>query len=279
MILLVSLLAAAAATAECPADAAVLRADMAAAEQAYDDWAWDEFDAAVQAVRADLDCLSEVLSPKDAQAAHRLFALAGARQQDEAMATASFKGLAQLDPSYAPDLTLAPEGSLLRRAWDTAVAEGAGAGRPLPDGAWFIDSVPKAVLLPTERAAVVQLLDSGAGFRSWYIDGSKLPHELEAMLTPTATGPSSSGTGTSYSATVPTSHASRTMLFSGLALAAVGVGGVLGGEVLENRMDQTDDLAQAESLYKAGLGTTFGGMGLAAAGSGLVIGAVIKGSW
>jgi hypothetical protein len=184
MFLLAPILAALTANAACPADAAALRSDVVDAVQAYDDWEWADFDQGVAEVRVDLGCLTEVVTGPDAQATHQLFALAGARKQDEALATRAFRGLLALDPDYDPGLVLAAKGSLLRRAWREAKAQGAGHTEPLPPGAWFIDGKPGANELPTEHAVVVQLLDASGGLLSWYLDGTGLPATLEEHLPP-----------------------------------------------------------------------------------------------
>jgi hypothetical protein len=274
MLLLASILALQSAGAACPADATALRGDIATADGAYEDWAWEVFDASVTAVRQDLGCLTVVVSEADAAAAHRIFALAGARSRDEALAVNAFRGLLAMQPGYELDRVLAPEGSTLRSAWEQARALGPGAGQPLPEGSWFLDGRSDARIVPIERAAVVQQHSAEGELRSWYLDGGELPASLQDRLgAAIATSPPVAPVAG------PEGHASRTMLLSGAALAAVGVGALFGGEALENRMMQAETLADAESLHKAGMGATFGGLGLGAAGAGLVIGAVIKGQW
>ncbi len=292
MLLLSAILAVHTADAACPADAAALRADIQVATHAYEEWAWDEFDQAVAAVRADLGCLAEVIAAADAQSVHQLFALAGAREQDEAQAVVAYRGQLALEPGFEPDLVLAPVGSLLRRAWEQAQAPAAGQGQPLSAGAWFLDGKPGASELPAERAAVVQLLDTDSGFLSWYLDGGELPAGLAEQLAPATAGqespeptpladPSSSGGLPVAGVAEPENggSASRKLLVSGLALAAVGVGSLAAGEALENQMMEAQQEARAQSLYRLGLVSSFGGLALGAAGSGLVVGAVVKGQW
>jgi len=292
MLLLSAILAVHAAEAACPADAVALRADVEAATRAYEDWAWEDFDQAVVAVWADLGCLAEVVTAADAQSAHLLFALVGARGQDEARAVAAFRGQLALEPGFEPDLVLAPVGSLLRRAWEQARAPAAGQGQVLCAGAWFLDGKPGASELPAERAAVVQLLDADTGFLSWYLDGGELPPGLAERLAPAAAAqelpepvPADEKPPPAELPAAPLvepergGHASRGLLVSGLALAAAGVGSLAAGEALENQMMEAQHEARAQSLYRLGLVSSFGGLALGAAGSGLVLGAVVKGRW
>lgn len=326
MLLLALVLAVLPVRAACPADAAALRADVATATGAYEDWAWADFDRSVATVRDDLGCLTEVVPGPDARAAHQLFALAGAREKDEARTVAAFRALLALEPSYEPDPVLAPQGSLLYRAWEQARASGAGSQQPLPMGAWFVDGKPGAGELPTGRSAVVQLLDPSGHLLSWYLDGGELPSGLlerlpwiaapaplppgvssapepvvaEAVSPPVVTEPASAPFPTAPPPAVESEgqpavslpaeslaipererggHPSRTLLVSGLAAAVVGAGSIAAGEALENRMMDAEERPDAESLYRLGLASSFGGLALGLTGGGLVLGAVIKGSW
>ena len=140
MFLLAMLIVVQPSLAACPADAAVLRADVAAATQAYDDWAWNDFDRSVAAVSADLGCLTEVVPGPEAQATHRLFALAWSGEKDEARNLTACRAVLGLEPSYEPDPVVAPQGSLLRRAWEPVRATGAAAPRRLPAGLWQLSA-------------------------------------------------------------------------------------------------------------------------------------------
>jgi hypothetical protein len=287
MVLLVLLIAAPSSRAACPADTGTLRADVQVAAKAYDDWAWEEFDRALAAVRADLGCLTEVVPSSDVEPVYRLFALAGARQQDAGLAEAAFRGALVLEPGYEPDPALAPQGSLLRRAWDQARAAGPGAVQPLPAGTWFVDGRPRSTELPTERVALVQFQGSGAVL-SWYLDGGALPPDLWARLAPQIPEPAAPVPAlvAAPPADLPArpvpargGHPSRALLISGLAAAAVGAGGLVVGESCQATMMAATEEAQAEKYYHYGLASTFGGWALAAAGGGLVVGAVVKGRW
>jgi hypothetical protein len=272
MLLMAVLLAATPAFAACPADATGLRADVAVAVKAYDDWDWAAFDQGVHQVREDLSCLTEVLPGPAAQSAHQLFALAGGRKQDVEQATAAFRGIIALDSSYTPDPALAPEGSLLRKAWATAGELGPGAGKTLPEGAWFVDGQPGATELPVERAAVVQLLESNRGFLSWYLDGRVVPTDLAERLP--APEPITSTTDL-----VQGSDRSRMMLSSGIAAIAVGAAGLFIGEGFENQIAGAPTREDADRYYSRGLTSTFGGLAVGLAGSALVVGGLVQGRW
>jgi hypothetical protein len=59
----------------------------------------------------------------------------------------------------------------------------------------------------------------------------------------------------------------------------VGAGGLVLGEACQNTMIDANKEARAEKYYHYGLASTFGGWTLAAAGGGLMVGAVVKGRW
>ena len=292
MLLVVAAIAAHNANAACPADVDELRDDMAAATQAHGDWAWDDFDTAMGAVRADLGCLTEVLPSVDAKAAHLLFALAGASAHDEDQTIAAYRGLLTLEPQHEPDSSLAPTGSLQRRAWEEAKTSGAGPEDPLPEGIWFVDGKPGQKALPLQRAALVQLLEAG-GLQSWYLCGGELPEGLRRVMKPSPVAPAEP-------APVPVEpnlaelqaetaevlererHPSRTMFISGLALVAVGVAGLTVGETLDLQVGdgwKSLDADDVEKRYALGLACTIGGLTLGAAGGGLVLGAVFERKW
>jgi len=308
---LVLLLNTAPAHAACPADTAALGADMAAAVQAYDDWDWEAFDLAVDMVREDLGCLSEVVSKADAQEIHQLFARVGARQGDADQAIIAFRGLLALDPDYEPDAALAQQGSLLRKAYDMATIAGAGAADELQPGAWFVDGRPGVREVPRERAALVQRLDDDGAFSSWYVMGKGLPNELTAYLAGAEAAPASpveaapepvakseapppepvppaesplTGTvdlaeGGAPSERARGGHASRGLLIGGVALAAVAVGGIGYAEYLQQEMMDIQKQSKAKSKYQMGLGISIGSCVLGTAGGGLVLVSVIKGQW
>lgn len=297
--LLVSLLLFPAARPACPADTAVLQQDVDAAFQAYDDWAWGEFDRRVAEVRADLDCLTEQVPPEQAAEVHRLLARVAARTQDAALAVSSYLAVLAVDPTFEPALTIAPKGSLLRRAWSDARAAAPGESRPLRGTTWCVDGQLDAEWLPTERAALVQYLGSPETTFSWYLDGTGVPEDLDAML-----DRQESRWQRARQADAPTTEAlaayrretmeveiggsegsasggsdSHTMRNTGLALVSVGVGSFLASRVLSSTAADLEDPARVQTLEHAGLATGFGGLACGVVGGGLVLGAVLGGSW
>ena len=290
--------------AACPADTAALKADMAAAVQAYDNWDWEAFDLAVAMVREDLGCLSEVVSKSDAQEIHQLFARVGTRQGNEDQAITAFRGLLALEPDYEPDAALAQQGSLLRKAYDKAKTAGGGDSEALQPGAWFVDGRPGVHEVPSERAALVQRLDDDGTFSSWYVLGEGIPDDLGAYLASVQTDSGSSdeaGEPVAESEVPPPEppsesplagtvdmaeggragggHASRGLLIGGIALAAVAVGGIGYAEHLQHEMMDIQQQSKAKSKYQTGLGISIGSCALGAAGGGLVLVSVIKGQW
>ncbi len=264
--------------ADCPANAADLQRSVQEADRAYEEWAWEDFDHAADTLREEIGCLSEVMTGKDTLEIHRAFALVGARHQDIALSTRAYRGLLALQPDYQPDLKLAPQGSLLYRAFEQATPAPSTTGRDLPPGAgaWFLDGAPGATQLPLGRTAMVQLLPATGTLSSWYMETEQIPPDLLEILVPP---PPSQAELLPDAATQPgLSHGSGRLLVGGAALAVAGVGGLLTGELLEQRMLETPDRTSAERLYRVGLGTTIGGWTMGAAGSALMVTAVVRGN-
>jgi len=247
-------------------------------------------------VREDLGCLSEVVSSSDAREVHQLFAYVGARTQDIQLAQAAFQGLLALEHDYEPNAAHAPRGSLLRQAFDQAVTAGGGPTQPLPASGWFVDGKPGAKAVPTERVAVVQLLESDGGFRSWYVEDQGLPDELAVRLSDVGAEPNMSESGlsqlpsttqalpeapprTSEQRPHDEGHASRGLFIGGVAMAVVGAAGLAYAEVQQGQLAGIKEESAAREQYERGLGFTLAGSALGLTGSGLILGAVIKGQW
>lgn len=281
-------------SATCPADLRTLRADVQAASQAYDDWAWEEFDRLVAQVEMDIGCLVEVVGVPDAKAVHRLFALAGSRKKDGALSEFAFRAMLSLEPTYVLDQALAPKGSLLRQAWESARKPMPGDNQHLPTGVWFLDGQPDPLELPRDRLAVVQLLE-GNTLHSWYVDGRSVPVGISSRLhswppedvqmipsflsAPNEARRSEVASVRESPQAPKPRHLSRGLLGAGLSVAAAGVGGLLLGEYCQAMMANTSNESVARNYYNEGFVVSISGVALGATGTGLVVAALIKGQW
>jgi hypothetical protein len=209
--------------------------------------------------------------------------LAGARKQDAVQAKAGFRGMLAIEPGYVPELSIAPEGSLLRKAWADASAEGPAPARPLPAGAWFVDGKPGAQSFPVGRTAVVQLLSSAGGFVSWYLDGQSIPADLkEQVAAGTAIAERAETLGTAPSPKkVRAEGAGSWVKISGMVSLAAGLGTLAVAEwVLEPKwQDAGLSSADREAPFSTALNATYAGVGLTAIGGSLLATAVFTGTW
>jgi hypothetical protein len=280
MLSLLSLLTVQVAGAACPADAGIVEAHLqrvGAAEQAVD---WDAFELAVDALRADLFCCCDALTPEQLIRVHRSFALAASRRRDEPRAEAAYRAVLVLEPGFEPPYSDAPPGSLLRRAWKRALEARPEPIRLVPAGAWLVDGQPRTRALPAERAALVQRLGEGESCESWYLEGPWPPGQQDFLLEQPAEGrlaqlPGSvelRGWATRYQCASP----DRGWWAPGLAMVAVGLVGVTSGELLENRMLGIDDEQRARRLYQGAVATTFAGWTVGLGGAGLAVGSVLQ---
>ncbi len=175
--------------ADCPASATALRADLDAAQQAYEAQSWDQFASAFSDVENDVGCLLDVVNSSDASRVHLVHALAAARASDTAAATVAFRGQLATDPTYDPPFSLAPPGSLLRTAFENSRKDPGAPSMALAEGSWYLDGMP-ASELPGAQAAVVQRFDGQGGLSSWYLSGLDVPagladHVKGAVAAPT----------------------------------------------------------------------------------------------
>ncbi len=276
--------------AACPADGTILRADLRMAQQAWSGSAWEAFDATMAAVMADLGCLVEPLPAEQAAAVHRLFALSGARTDDEDLAVAAYRALLVVEPDFESGLTLAPEGSLLRTAWERAQDAGPGADLAVPARGWLVDGKPVPNVLPADRAAVVQLALADGSWRSWYLDGGAFPEELAELTAPLepVAAPAPEQVVDAGQRVIPITipglatlrercePPSRPLLVYGAAFGLAGIGSIAVGEAFENRMMRTDRERTAANLYRAGLATSFTGLAFTLTGAGFMGGAAVQ---
>ncbi len=258
-----------AASAGCPADAAVLTADVDAGITAHAAQDWETFEASVAAVYADIGCLTELADVPQATRLHHLLALYFAHHGDEDNARDALRGALSLDGAFALEPAVVELEPVLEGAFAAAQKKGLGESQELPEGSWVVDGRPDSERLPTERATLVQRHVEQADISSWYVFGGQIPPELlpQAERDELA-GESGGGLG------------SRPLLFGGLAGLAVAAGGLSWAELSwKATMDADMAEADAQARYQRAHGVSLGSAVVGVAGVGLVTGAVVIGRW
>jgi hypothetical protein len=275
--LLISILAAHAAVARCPADPAVLSVELASTFQAADQVAWEAFDQGVDRLRGDLGCLCAELPAAELLDVHRVFALDASRRRDRDAAIAAYRAVLVLDAGFEPPYAEAPPGSLLREAWKAAYELGPGPNTPAPAGRWLVDGAPATEGLPLERAAFVQRFEGDGRCGSLYLGAGTASARLGGVFVPPAPAPTPPALSPAWPASgsvaalYPCPAPSRRSLLTGLALAATGLSGIAAAELVENRMMSTDDPQRAQRLYGAAVATSLTGLGVGLSGGALVV--------
>lgn len=249
-----------AAVAGCPARLVELQAEIDAASAAYVAMDLDRFTGLAEAAREDAACLEEPAPAELARRLHQVLALWAWVRRDPAATTAALRGALAVDPLYDPGDDLAPAGGRLRSLYDAARAAAPSAPRPV--GVELRVDGRASRLLPVDRAALVQL--EQGGLRSWYLDGSGVPEELEAALAP---------------APVRRGHPSRGLLVAGLVTGAVAGGALAWAAVTRADYPEAPDRESAEALYRQNQVLGWGGYGLGVVALGLGAGAVVVGRW
>ncbi len=140
----------------CPATRESLRVALYETRGAYERWEWEAFDANLAGARDALRCVDERLLENDLPLLFELEAFSAAMNDRPIQAAAAFRGLLQLAPGYELSRSLAPDGSLLRRAWQEAQTSPPQQTIPLDTGGWLVNGREGALYLPVGRAAVVQ---------------------------------------------------------------------------------------------------------------------------
>lgn len=180
-VLVLALLLALPARAECPSSSAELRAEITAGIAAYEAWEWDRFGLARADVASMIGCLGEPLATDDAAQVHLFAALQAGVDKDEIRATEAFRALLAIKPEAGLPEGLAAPGSLLRRAFDAAHVAADTPTRRLPKGDWIVDGQRGASTLPLSRPSVVQYSGSDQ-LRTWVVAGEPLPDDLSLAL-------------------------------------------------------------------------------------------------
>jgi len=203
-------------------------------EQAYIAAQGGELTDALEGLRAAVGCLDEAISPETAASVHRSFAFAAVWDQDEAAASRALKAALIAEPSWEPQLELAPPGGDLFMTIEGVRAERDPTRSTLtapPGLALRLDGAPtwrRADRLPV----VLQLIDGeGRPLRTAYVvPGAPLPAGVYA-------GPGDDERRATAMRVSSPSRKTRVLLLSGAGVLAVGAVG-LGIASADVRSDQ-----------------------------------------
>lgn len=242
----------------CPARSSDLLARSARIEAARAAQDQERLQSEGDALRAEVSCLTEAVSPPAAARLHFALALVAFDQQDLPAVSAGFRSARRVDPAFMPDPILMPEGGRLRSLWNEADKQ---AGPPIPvaSGFWLLDGLPGGSTIPSGQALTIQQTQQGRVTDSYLLISGRDPLPPPLLST--------------------TRHRSRWIATSGGAAALLGAGGLAlaGWSRSEFRAEADDDRADAmDSLNRA---SALSGYALTALSGGLIVGAVVVGEW
>ena len=265
----------------CPIGAADLRADVEAASAEYVAGRTSAFSVRVAAIDEEMECLDELVDSETAARVHLVNGLHAALARDPAAATIHFRGAYAAEPGLEPGADVAAPGSLARSALENAKALGDGAARPLEVGDAVVVVVDGATMasIPTERAALVQVLVPGAPYRTWVLSAGNVPSALvEYARGPVRIEPPPTldSVATIESDSPRTSRALITgSVVSGVAsLTALGI-----AQGYKSGFDDLADQDEADAHYQMNHVFAATGYAMGAAAVGLAATAVIVGRW
>jgi hypothetical protein len=147
------------AEAACPSTVAAMNADVDAAVTAFSAMDRTTFLQARDRAREAFPCLTELLTPADIAAYHRMEALHAFVAKDKGVATSLFAASVALQPNYVLPEGLAPDGSPLRTIWDDAHERKTKAFtsiQPPEKMALYVDGKPQT-RRATDRPVVLQV--------------------------------------------------------------------------------------------------------------------------
>ncbi|MFH1469272.1 MAG: hypothetical protein ABIO70_33115 [Pseudomonadota bacterium] len=264
----------------CPAAPETLRAEMQQALQDYEAMEADAFLGHVQQLVADAGCVTAPLSRSDAFQLYQLQSLYAFVNDDHEGMRASLRAMLAVRPEYVLPEDLAAPGSTMAEAYAAVKQAPPAASAPLQGGdTWYVDGVMGVAELPGERAALVQHLAASGTLETWLISGGALPEGLAAHLESSGATPLADAAHRPSPTASHQGHPSRTLAIGGAASAALAVAGFAVASSAYHRFPDATDRTKAESLEGLNHGATIAGGVCAAAGGGLLLGAVISGRW
>lgn len=274
------------ALAACPASAAQLRADLDLAYSAYASFDMEAFMARAAVVPEETLCLSEVADAHLAAQLHLVIGLQAWVAKDAQAMLAAFRGLRAARPDFVLSPDVAPEGSRVRSVFDAAGEPYTAEPRAAAPGAeaWLVVDGREAQRgVPTGRTALVQARSDTGAARTWYVSGAALPDDLLAAIdanTPVASAREPAVSPSTAAATKSKrGHPSRTLLISGLAVAAASGAAIAAAAATQESFWATADESEANAYYAQNQVFGYGGYALGAAAVGLGATAVIVGRW
>lgn len=272
----------------CPATDASLDGDVAAATERYLELDLPGFDVASATVLAEASCLGEAASSATAFGVHRTRALRAWVERDAPGMVAAFAAMRAAAPDAVLDERLAPRGSRLREVYDAGRGAPEGRMAPLTGPGWVVDGRPDALLVPLDRATLVQRLGPDGAPRSWYfptgavLDALELPTPAvgaaRAAIPPVSSAPFLTDAVSSLRDRHP--HPSRALAIGSGAAVLVGAASFAVASVSREAYLATgpEDGAR-EDLYTANIASGVAGFAVSAAAAGLLVGAVVVGRW
>ncbi len=272
------------ATAACPVSPPVLQQQVEAAHSAYEAWDWDHFNDLVDRVRTSTACLSSVPDSELVRDLHLLEALVAARRMDAVGSMYAFRGVISVDPSFRLGTELAPAGSIQSMSFDNAIAAEPAPTTSLPGGDWILDGESDTVLLPLERAVLLQRWPEGEPIGTLYLSGTDNQGELETWIhlqtEVVQVEPANAAARPRRRKAPAPGHPSWYLLAGAAGLAVLSGTCLTRAEALEGPFwDNLDDIDAARRTFRTSraLAVTGEVAGVGAVGLGLT--AVVVGNW
>jgi len=270
----------------CPAAADAIRASASEALALYDAFEFDAFEVRFDQLVAEVHCSDDVLSRADAFQLYQLQGLDGLLAEDSERMVAALRAMIAVRPDYTLPQELAAPGSTMAEAYTTASQAEPTAGKALDsEGTWYVDGVMGVIELPGARSVLVQHLEKRDKLTTWFLDGQSVPESLSEYLSDQAPASASADSGGAPAGTSDGGsaksggHLSRKLALGGAASAAVAVAGFVVAGSAYSRFPDAADREEAESLDALNQGAAVAGGVFAAAGGGLLVGALIRGEW
>ncbi|MDP2306959.1 MAG: hypothetical protein Q8P18_13120 [Pseudomonadota bacterium] len=282
----------------CPSTRASVDESVAEATARYLALDLTGFDTASAEALAQAACLVEPASPPTVAGIHRVRALRAWVDRDAPGMIAAFAALRAAAPDQPVDEHLAPPGSQLHEVYIAVPPESASRMAPLPGSGWVVDGRAEALLVPLDRATLVQRAGIGGSIeQSWYFPlGARLDPLFPASLVsdPLVSDPLSPGAPfpgppgpTSLPEAVATAagltrtpRPSRTLAVGSGAALLVGSAALVAASVTRAEyLASGPDAGAREDLYTLNVAAGTAGFTGCAAAAGLFLGAVLVGRW
>jgi hypothetical protein len=257
-------LAASVARADC--DGRTLTDAVTRAESAFVDMDETTFRTASSDAQVTLDCLSEVLTPVQVAAYHRVRALGAFLGGDHARATLDFRAVLGTQPGYVLPQEIAPVGHPLRADFEGSkqFADAERFGLPAPAEGWLLVDGQRSAQAPAGRPFLLQWLDDDGvvSLSAWIDVGDPVPRYPQAVAAAPAPAP----------VPAPVERRGGALTWVGVSTAVVG-GGLYGAAfVTRGRYEAAVDAGDEQAIRGMhGLTNGLTGAGVALMGGGAVM--------